>query len=110
MIVASSILVGHSHRCREFRVMCDVIFQKVAKRLHLGGYLIGKLERAMPNLLILTDDQISVGNPSGTDTMSSPFELGVILSNHVFSGLRHFSDWRRLPLSQLLQIATLPYI
>ena len=72
--------------------MCDVIFEKVAERLHLGGYLIGKLERAVPNLPLLTDDQISVGNPSGTDTMPSPLELVVILSNHVFSGLRHFSD------------------
>lgn len=70
--------------------MCDVIFEKVAKSLHLGGYLIGKFQRAFPKVPLLTDDQISVGNSSGTDTMSSPLELAMILSNHVFSGLSHF--------------------
>jgi hypothetical protein len=82
----------------------------MAEKLHLGGYLIVNLERAGTGRPPLTDDQISVGNASGTDTMPSLLELSVMVPNLWFSGLRHFSDWRRLSPSQLLQIATLAYI
>lgn len=74
------------------------------------GYLIGNLGRRVPGRPPPTDDEISGGDAAGTDTMPAPIELAAMMPNLGFSGLRHFSEWRRRIPSQLLQIATLAYI
>ena len=76
----------------------------------LGGYLIGNLGRRVPGRPPPTGYQISAGDEPGTATLPAPRELAVMVPNLGFPGLRRFSECRRHPPSQLLQIATLAYI
>lgn len=92
------------------RVMEVEMLPEVAGRLHLGGYLIGNLGRGVPGCPPPTDEEISAGDATGTATMPSPLDLGVMAPNLGFPGLSRFRECRRRPPSQLLQIATLAYI
>lgn len=68
------------------------------------------LETETPAGNPLGDEEISAGDYPHTVTMPLP-SAGVMLGRNLgFPGLRRFREWRRLDLSQLLQIATLAYI
>lgn len=78
--------------------------------LHLGGYLIGDLGTRNPSPQPCPDVQISAGNRSYPVTMP-PQRVDTALERNLrFPGLRHFCDDSGGTPSQLLQIATLPYI
>ena len=91
-------------------VMLEVMLLEVVESPHLEGYLIRNLGRQGPGLYLPTDDFSSLGDPSTTVTMLAPRELAEEGPDLWFSVLSRFCDSRiRFP-SQLLQIATLPYI
>ena len=81
-----------------------------ARGLHHGGYLIGDLGKAGLGTAAPSGDQISAGDEEGTVTMPRTSGLEALELNLGFPGLRRFREWRRHTPSQLLQIATLPYI
>ena len=80
------------------------------KGLILRGYLVGDLGTRVHGCPHPTGIEISAGDTRATVTMPAPLELEELASNLGFPGLRRFSEWRRLLPSQLLQMATLPYI
>ena len=74
------------------------------------GYLLPALETKTLHGNLLRDEEISVGDYPHTVTMLLPSAGTMLCRNLGFPGLRRFCEWRRLDLSQLLQIATLLYI
>lgn len=76
----------------------------------MRGYLIAILETETPAGGPLGDEEISAGDYPHTVTLPLPSAGAMLGRNLGFPVLRRFREWRRLDLSQLLQIATLAYI
>ena len=83
---------------------------KFAWKPSLRGYLIVALETKSTYGNLSGDEEISAGDHPHTVTLRA-LSAGTMLERNLgFPGLRRFCEWRRLDLSQLLQIATLAYI
>lgn len=88
----------------------EVLVPGAAEGLHHGGYLIGDLGTAGLGGAAPSGDQTAAGDEAGTVTMPPTGGWAALALNLGFPGLRRFREWRRRTPSQLLQIATLPYI
>lgn len=75
-----------------------------------GGYLIGNLETRNLDLPTPKNMRISVRNTISIVTTLVPGVWAAPVSKHRFPVLSRNRDWRKAGVSQLLQIATLPYI
>jgi hypothetical protein len=83
---------------------------KFAWKPSLRGYLIVALEIKSTYGNLSGDEEISAGDHPHTVTLRATSAGTMLERNLGFPGLRRFCEWRRLDLSQLLQIATLAYI
>ena len=76
----------------------------------MRGYLIVALGTNNTYGNLSGDEEISAGDHPHTVTLRATSAGTMLERNLGFPGLRRFREWRRLDLSQLLQIATLAYI
>jgi hypothetical protein len=83
---------------------------KMAQQPSLRGYLIVALGTKSTHGNLSGDEEISAGDHPHAVTLCAPSAGTMFGTNLGFPGLRRFCEWRRLDLSQLLQIATLAYI
>ena len=90
------------------RVRCLV--RDVTLTSKTWGYLIGDLGNRKLSPKLITDVQISVGEYAYREMLPLQTPLTEISRNMTFPRLRRNREIREVYLSQLLQIATLPYI
>jgi hypothetical protein len=82
----------------------------MAQQTSLRGYLVLALGTKSTYGNLSGDEEISAGDHPHTVTLRAASAGTMLGTNLGFLGLRRFCEWRRLDLSQLLQIATLAYI